>query len=475
MLAILLPRNKRVSSGFWITLSIFAILFGVFLARTAAPYHRTGHVPQWRQAVWITPAVDSAIAYYRREWTMDSTPSRAYIQVSAPDSFTVYVNGIKVGNIEKPSTTAFDIMDVGSYLSAGKNVIAVRVERKTFPGKARLLSNLRWEDNTGLHQDLFSNDQWRVVRREERQNGGALPWYERAFDDSNWPQALQLKGSDTAVVHPAHPWISPELFQALPRGMWISSGHTTTGGDSFHRQFDLGSLGSGDIRSAWLGVASTAPYTLTINGAHGPTIGPGNQYMDTYDIGSFLFSGSNTIEINTSNFGDSGRLAVAGMISTHRELLDLSSNEDWRIRGHGEEHDLVTVLGKLESYPYIEEKTGRAFLAPTIRPAEIWLPGGLLLRHFVAAIPWIVGAFLITLLILVSRLSRASTISSEVVALSILPLKLASLVLCALYLLPFDTRISEAQIFNVPAVLVVATLTYALFHFIMTESEHGHH
>lgn len=474
MLSILLSRNPMHSRGFWITLILFAIFFGIFLARIAAPYHRADHASQWSQAVWVEPATDSAVAYYRREWNVDSKPTRAYLQVEAPDSFTVYVNGLKIGSVDKPSTSAFDLMDVGNYLLPGKNVIAVRVERKTFPGPASLRANLHWEEKTGLHQDLASDQKWRVALREERQRGGGVYWYENDFDGTDWVQVSLLKDPNGLVVHPVHPWAGSALFQAFPRGKWISNGRPATGGVGFVRQFDLGSLGSGEIRSAWLGVASTGSYALIINGARGPTIAPSGQYMDTYDIGSFLFSGINTIEIETSNFDGTGRIAVAAMVSTSRELLDFSSNENWRIRGYGAKLEPVAVMGNLESYPYTEKKTGSVFLTPILRLAEAWLPGGLLLRHFVVAIPWIVAVFLITLSIIVLRLSRGGVVSREIVTTCTLPWKLANLLLCGTFMLPFDVRISEAQTFTVPVALALAMLTYTLFSLIMSEIENGH-
>lgn len=472
VLSELLPRQQLYTREFWIVLGIFAVLYGLFLSRMVAPYQRTERPPQWDQAAWITPATDSAVAYYRREWAIDSMPTRAYIQVAAPDSFTVYVNGQKAGAVKKRSSTAFDIMDVGNYLLPGRNVIAVRVERETVPGAARLLVNLRWQDNTGSHQNLPSSEKWRVAQREERQSGGLLFWYERGFDDGAWAQAQLVKGRASKAVNPVHPWAGPELFRNLPRGAWISSGRPAKGGISYFRQFNLGSIGRGDIRSAWLGVASTGSYAVTINGTHGPTLEPSSQYMDTYDIGSYLSAGVNTIEINASNFGGTGRLAVSAVVNTSREFMDLSSNEDWRIRGYGAESEPVTVMGGLSSFPYSEDKTGRVFLAPTLRLAEVWLPGGLLLRQAVTALPWVLGVFLVTLVFTVQRFARAGTCTHDMVAASLLPWKLTSLALCVVFLLPFDVRISEAHVFNVPVALVIAALAVTLFSLIMSEIDH---
>ena len=215
-LAPLLPGQPLYSRRLWVALILFAVLFGIFLARIAAPYQRTEHSPQWGQlddvqTAWVAPESQAAVAYYRQEFSLNSLPVRASIQVAAPDRFTLYVNGLKVEDIKQPSTAIFNLLDIGNYLSPGRNVIAIRVERSTVPGIPAVRAMVRWQDQAGVVQDVQKNGQWRVALREERQSGGMLAWYENNFDDSAWTPAVALDHPEVGVIHSAHPWASPSF------------------------------------------------------------------------------------------------------------------------------------------------------------------------------------------------------------------------------------------------------------------------
>ena len=473
----LLPRSPLYNRGFWLALIVFAILFGGFLSRVTALYQRTEFVPQWSQAHWIMPGADSAVAYYRRELSLDSLPTEAYLQVAAPDSFQLYINGQNIQNTERASTAVFNLIDARNYLQVGRNVIAIRVERKTIPGVASLLANLYWVEPTGGQRELADSGEWRVALHEQRQNDGTLAWFENNFDDIGWPQAMPLNEKDTLPIQPVHPWASPELITFFPRGAWISHGLTDTTGTRFIREFDLGEIGRRDITFAGLGVASTTPYTLTINGVRGPTMDATNQYMDTYNMGNFLSAGKNTLAIDTSNVNGSGRIAIAAMVKTTNELLDLSADGNWRVRSYGSDWQPVTIMGKLNAYPYTEETTQKILYTPIIRLTEIHLPGGLLISQLVSALPWMTSVLLITLGIVVFGFSRCRNLDFAVVNASMLPLILTNVLLGVAFLLPFDIRITEMQVFNLPLALALTLLTLFLFAFIMSEVERdrGHH
>ncbi|MDO8412568.1 MAG: hypothetical protein Q7S51_02135 [Gallionellaceae bacterium] len=468
----LLPGKPLYSRRLWVALILFALLFGIFLARMTASYQRTENPPQWGQAMWIAPPTPGAVAYYRGEFSLDSQPTRASIQVAAPDRYTLYVNGQQVEDIKRPSTAIFDVMDIGNYLSSGRNVIAIRVERSTVPGLPSLRAHLRWQNQSGVMRDVPQQGIWRVALREERQSGGTLAWYESSFDDSGWKSAVPLDHQDAGIIYPAHPWASPELLQVFPRGMWIGNGHPETASVRLMREFYLGhAFTGGNIRSAWLGVASTVPYMLIINGAHGPTIPATGQFMDTYDIGSFLFAGKNTIEIEASSFSGDGRLAVAALVKTSHGLLDLSSDENWRVQ-NGSAWQAVTLMGELKAYPYLE-KSGLIFTVPTLRLVEIPLPGGLLLRHLMAALPWMIGVLLIALLVLTLILSRLSQLTRTMVAASALPWIVADLLLCVAFLLPFDVRLTEAQVFNGLIAFILVVCIGSLLALFMADAKNG--
>ena len=88
-----------------------------------------------------------------------------------------------------------------------------------------------------------------------------------------------------------------------------------------------------------------------------------------------------------------------------------------------------------------------------------------------------ISVLLITLGIVVFGFSRCRDLNFAVVNAGMLPLILTNLLLCVAFLLPFDIRITEMQVFNWPLALALTLLTLFLFTFILSEVERdrSHH
>lgn len=464
----------RSAPGFWASLLLFALLFGLFLARVAAPYQRVEHLPSLGQALWIAPAVDGPVAYFRREFSLDSQPLGATVELAAPDGFELYVNGTRIDAIDKPSRTVAAQVDIGNYLMRGINVIALRVARSTFPGSAGLRAIVHWREPGGSVGTLPTDSRWRVAPNEERQRGGSLAWHENGFDAGAWAAArATLPQPPAAALQPTHAWAEPDLFRYLPHGEWLKSPRQDASGVGFRRDFDLGRIGRRDIRRAWIGVAASTPYTLIINGARGPLMPATAEYMDTFDIGNYLFPGGNSIGIETSNIGREGRIAIAAMVTTTAGIFDLSSDGNWQSRLGEGDWGPVFRMGPLHSYPYEIKTTGQVFPVPVLRLVEVPLPGGLLLRHQVEALPWVVAVLAATVALMLPFLSGTSIPLERFLAAAKYPLVLADLALAIAFLLPFDIRIVDADVFNLPTAFGVALTTAILLVTLLVEVRRG--
>jgi len=456
----LLPGRSLFRRRHWIALAIFAVLFGMFLARAALPYRTATDEPDWGSARWIAPRTPAAVGYYRTDFILSGAPKHAFLQVAAPDNFDAYVNGRRVGTSSFSSVMTFDLLDIGGYLEPGRNVIAVRVARQTYPGTAQLLARARWQD-AGTVGQIESNAGWRIANHEERQQGGAVAWYDKAFDDIGWERATELDGRPG--VRPAHPWATPALLDAFPRGDWIWSAHAFANAVTLRREFEL----SGGIEHAWLGVAASVPYTLIVNAARAPSAAATQEFMDVYDLGPWLQPGMNTIEIDSGGLGPDARVAVAGLLRTSRGVVDLSSGEQWLARAGGDatHREPVARLGGIDAFPLASSDRNNsplAFRVPVLRLTELPLPGGLIVKRLVGAVPWIAGVFLVILgataacLPLVRDDRRATLLEAFT-----LPLLFASLLIATGFVLSYDVRISEAQVYNWPVAVLLAFLIAA--------------
>lgn len=435
----------------WITLCVFSVLYGFFASKAFAPYLDREPAPQWGAARWISPGENSAAAYYRVRFEYDGSTGGAWLALAAPDSFSASINGQPVGSGAYASVINHDVYDVRRYLVLGSNVLAVKVQRKTYPGSASLIARLGWVDRTGAIRTVDTGERWRVVRHEESQQFGEVGWNKQAFDDLHWPHAVPA--APERPIKSNHPWAAPALFDLLPRGDWIWARDSQSSAATFRRDFELPLR---NIESAWLGVATTGNYLVTINGMTPVSASPSAEFMDTYDIGPYLRRGSNQLEIDVSRNPQGARLAVGGLIITGRGMVDISSDSRWQVRTadpapEGQAWSAATVLGGMKADAQLSQSeriTGIPQGAPSLRLSPALTGGGLISRQISRAAPLMVFTFALGFAVLALALGSLDRHRPDDGAAYQAPLLVAVLVLAASFLLPFDVRLSEAAVFR---------------------------
>ncbi|HTM52920.1 MAG TPA: DUF4038 domain-containing protein [Pirellulales bacterium] len=158
---------------------------------------------EYRQWIWYPegkPAQDAPAGtrYFRKtfELVADKSPSSAELRVTADDKLTVFINGHKL-----PPHAGWNVIrrytDIGQYLRAGKNVVAVRAENGRGPANANpagLLCRLQVESADGKRIVLDSDPSWRTSQAETED------WTKPGFDDSGWKQAA------VAAAYGSGPW-----------------------------------------------------------------------------------------------------------------------------------------------------------------------------------------------------------------------------------------------------------------------------
>lgn len=165
--------------------------------------HAKAPVLRLDDANWIwypegDPA-DSAPAgtrYLRRSFDVPAGAQigTAEIQLTADDSFTLYVNGTEA--VSSPhvadSWRTASVVDIAPYLHAGTNVLAVAATNAN-QGPAGVLGSLHFE-GTGAPADLVTDSGWKAA------NSAADGWQQPGYDDTAWPQAR------VAAHYGAGPW-----------------------------------------------------------------------------------------------------------------------------------------------------------------------------------------------------------------------------------------------------------------------------
>ncbi|MEU0795019.1 family 78 glycoside hydrolase catalytic domain [Amycolatopsis sp. NPDC005961] len=241
--------------------------------------------PSFDGASWIwypegAPA-DSAPAgtrYFRR--AVDLSADRitaAQLELTADDSFTVYVNGQQVAASARvaDSWRTATVVDISTALHAGRNVIAAEAANAS-PGPAGLLGKLRVESQ-GTPVELVTDGSWKSSA------AAAAGWQQPSFDDTAWPRAL------VAAPYGGGPWGSSVTTQPPPEPL-------------LRKEFTADK----PIRSARAYIAGLGYYRLYLNGSRigDHELDPGFTVYDktalyaTYDVTDALRKGGNAVGVS---------------------------------------------------------------------------------------------------------------------------------------------------------------------------------
>ena len=194
---------------------------------------------QW---IWANTTKDNQTIYFRRAFDLAAVPRRATLYLTADDFFTLYVNGREVDH-SAPDPKDGNVwqhvhrVDVAPFLTAGRNVLAVRavnaggaagfVARLDLPGHAPVETDARWRvwseaAPEGWNGAAFSDAAWRPATVVAPLTGG--PW-SGAGGLTGWP------GYDVNVPYLAHLVLRPVRVEMLPGqgGGQIKGAATLTG------------------------------------------------------------------------------------------------------------------------------------------------------------------------------------------------------------------------------------------------------
>jgi len=182
------------------------------------------------EVLWISypsaNVTDYGVYHFRKTFELEKVPESLVVYVSADNRYNLFVNGQRVcygpakGDLK---SYKYDVIDVASFLTSGKNVIAALVYNGGQDKPLALISvqtafMLQTEDstfnwlNTGSEWKVFKNPAYRVISYKEmifdnrwfngfyacgggdEVFGDKYPWgWEQVdFDDSNWKKAELL-------------------------------------------------------------------------------------------------------------------------------------------------------------------------------------------------------------------------------------------------------------------------------------------
>lgn len=201
-------------------------LFALLAFFSAVAVHAQNVTPSldnrpW-SADWIavpnTPGEEYGVYYFRKTIDLNNKPSSFIIHVSADNRYKLYINGALVSLGPTRSDTYYwnyETVDIGPYLTQGKNTIAALVwnEAQYRPAaQVTIRTAFILQGNSPAEDILNTNQTWKCFRDNGHQpvpgyffaaSKGEMvdmnqtvkgDWTAASFDDSSWPTAA--KNSD---------------------------------------------------------------------------------------------------------------------------------------------------------------------------------------------------------------------------------------------------------------------------------------
>ncbi len=313
----------------WFGILGFSIFLGVMTVFSLEENGYARGVDAWDGAEWISNGGDDAgpVSYYRYSLVLQTTPDSSFLKVSATGSFTVYVNGKEVIKQNAPSTRPVVIGMPTDALKSGKNVIAIRVEKKTTTGRPELLFSMSVDDVYTGTTNYISNESWLVSSVPGNSTSLKFQWFEELFDDGLWHAAIK---SSSNVV-PAMPDNLPaELASGKALIDFTPIWHAYPEITQAHLKTSL-PFKRNKLLNAWLMLKCNGEYRVAVNG-----VGVGNYYSENstirlINIFQYLTSSHvNYIDVSAEcGFGEGINLKAFLELDDH-QIVSIPSRE-WRL------------------------------------------------------------------------------------------------------------------------------------------------
>ncbi|MFY9987747.1 MAG: hypothetical protein WAK31_23520 [Chthoniobacterales bacterium] len=314
------------------------------------------------KAKWIQATVPSQHNFFRKTLYLPAAVDRAWIQVAATDNYTIYVNNQQVGTRTFYSTCVARLYDLKKVLKPGKNVIAIEVDRYSFPGSGQLLVRGFYGLVGSPVQEFVSDptDQsWRASSTPDGILNGYV-WSAVLLDDSFWKLAEIAPASERFPVIESVP-IDPKQYERRPTAKWIAPLNGSPRQASFSYEWQA----PNDRLETWIQIAATGNYDLIVNGrlitTEIATTGTGpvqvavvQPTLLAYNITRWMRDGTNSITIRVSSQTlQPALLLVDGytVLGTAR-LQRFESDATWKTRLFSPDAQPAVVVAQYGDQPW---------------------------------------------------------------------------------------------------------------------------
>ena len=262
------------------------------------------------------------MGYFRLDFNDQKRVLSANIIIAADDNYTLYVNGVLIGQGNNYRQSQSYCVKLDSTTTT--NIFAVAVQNQgTAPNPAALLVAIKLTYIDGTSTTVVSDDTWHA-------NSETVAGFQSVgFDDSAWPYAVVVDNANSPIWGLPSPPPSDSTL-SLANSYWIwndqvpEDSPTSTapvGSFAFRKTYQVpgGSL----VDSGTIIIDADDGYTLYIGGN---VIGSGNSYSQaqrwTFDVQPS--SNNIVLAINATNGGGPAGFIVA--VAFHASTVSCSAN-----------------------------------------------------------------------------------------------------------------------------------------------------
>ncbi len=238
-----------------------AFVLAYFVGRTAIDPLPKSYQLDFGAASWIEPPTGSQSGYFRKDIYIPDRIDRAWVQIAATDNYDLYVNDFKFPQRWLVGARISNVYEIAAFLRPGKNVLAIHVNRVSFPGSSQILVRGFYSSPGSPLLEFVSDASWKTSGTPDGIVGG-YQWSARELDDSSWAYAREV-ANDERISTMQSISFDPRLLQTRPTAKWIEPSHLGAQSASFVYHLKLNGLMP---EQRWMRVAATGPYDIIING-----------------------------------------------------------------------------------------------------------------------------------------------------------------------------------------------------------------
>jgi hypothetical protein len=279
----------------------------------------------------ISASPSDPAGYFRRTIYIPTAVRQAWLAVASSDSFVLRVNGKYIGRGHSFNLVAQDVFDLSLALSSGKNVIAVEVDRVTYPGPAWLRVRGGYSTADGVFHSIETDQTWKANNRLKDLIRGEMPslkWYAVDYDDTLWPRAL-IYPTDKAPGFPVFCETWPAVFATPPKGPWLWGPEVAA--SRIHLQHSL-YVSLREPEKIWIRISGLCPYRLSLNENVIAIRADSSPVFDLYDLKPVLQWGENQIGLDVQRApGEVGVLVELFVERTSGELTIFRDASQWKL------------------------------------------------------------------------------------------------------------------------------------------------